>query len=81
MNQALMKVVKTSSKDFPGLGQKIKRHRQASSKSLADLASIAGISVPHWNRIENEKVRELPLSTLQGIEQALGVDLGVSFDD
>lgn len=70
----------TFSKEFPGLGKRIKDYRQVSSKSLAELAATAGISVPHWNRIENEKIQELPIMTLRGIEKALGVDLGVIFD-
>lgn len=75
MKSVLMRVAFT--KDFPGLGERIKEYRLSSSKSLAQLAAEAGISVPHWNRIENEKVQELPLETLRGIEKALGVDLGV----
>lgn len=70
----------TFSREFPGLGKQIKEYRQASNKSLAELAAEAGISVPHWNRIENEKVQELPILTLRGIEKALGVDLGVKFE-
>lgn len=79
MGQFLVKI--TYTKDFPGIGKQIRVYRQKSEKSLAELASTAGISVPHWNRIENEKVGELPLDTLRGIEHALGVDLGVRFDD
>jgi transcriptional regulator with XRE-family HTH domain len=71
----------TFSKEFPGLGKRIKDYRQVSNKPLAELAATAGISVPHWNRVENEKIGELPIATLRGIEKALGVDLKVSFDD
>lgn len=78
MESVLMRV--TFSKEFPGLGKQIKEYRQASNKSLAELAAEAGISVPHWNRIENEKVQELPILTLRGIEKALSVDLGVKFE-
>ncbi|MCC5617804.1 helix-turn-helix domain-containing protein [Nostoc sp. CHAB 5836] len=78
MESLLMRV--TYGKEFPELGKRIKDHRQASSKSLTQLAAEAGISVPHWNRIENEKVQDLPLETLRGIEKALDVDLGVKFD-
>ena len=73
-----MKVV--FEREYPHLGQKIKDLRQVSPKSLTRLAADAGISTPHWNRIENEKVRVLPLKTLKSIEKALGADLGVSFD-
>ncbi|WDD35999.1 helix-turn-helix transcriptional regulator (plasmid) [Nostoc sp. UHCC 0926] len=79
MKYVLMRV--TFSKEFTDLGKRIKKYRQASNKSLAELAAEAGISVPHWNRIENEKVQELPFDTLQGIEKALGSDLGVHFND
>lgn len=75
MKSVLMRV--TFSKDFPGLGERIKEHRIASSKPLTLLAADARISVPHWNRIENEKVQDLPIETLRGIEKALGIDLGV----
>jgi transcriptional regulator with XRE-family HTH domain len=70
----------TYTKDFPGLGKQIRDYRRQSNKSLTQLAADAGISVPHWNRIENEKIGELPLATLRGIEKSLGVDLGVHFD-
>jgi transcriptional regulator with XRE-family HTH domain len=78
MESGVMRV--TFSKEFPGLGKQIKEYRQASNKSLAELAAEAGISVPHWNRIENEKVQELPILTLRGIEKALSVDLEVKFE-
>lgn len=68
-------------KDFPGVGSRIREYRKKAGKPLAQLAAEAGISVPHWNRIENEKIGEVPLDTLRGIEKALGVDLGVRFDD
>ena len=68
-------------KNIPRLGERIREHRKASEKSLTELSAEAGISTPHWNRIENEKVGELPISTLRGIEKALGVDLGVHFDE
>jgi transcriptional regulator with XRE-family HTH domain len=79
MGQFLVKI--SYVKDFPNVGQKIKEYRQKSGKSLAQLAADAGISVPHWNRVENEKVRELPLTTLRAIEKALDVDLEVKFND
>ena len=74
-----MKVV--FSKNFPGLGEKIRTLRKESSKSLTELAADAGISYIHWNRIENEKVRELPIETLRGIEKALGTNLGAEYND
>ncbi len=69
------------SKDFPGLGEKIRELRKKSPKDLTQLAAEAGISSTHWNRIENEKVRELPIETLRGIERALDVKLGAEYND
>jgi transcriptional regulator with XRE-family HTH domain len=62
-------------REIPGLGAKIKTLRVASGRQLSQLAADAQISVPHWNRIENEKVKVLPEETLKGIEKALGVSL------
>jgi len=73
MALSLMKVMFT--KEIPGLGAKIKTLRVASGRQLSQLAADAQISVPHWNRIENEKVKVLPEQTLKGIARALGVSL------
>lgn len=75
MKLDLMRV--TFSKDFPDLGEQIKEVRQKINRPLTQLAADAGISVPHWHRVENEKVQDLPLETLRRIEKALGVDFGV----
>ncbi len=68
----------TFSREFPGLGERIREVRLKVKRPLTQLAADAGISVPHWHRIENEKIGDLPLETLKGIEKALGIDLGVS---
>ncbi len=73
MTLSLMKVMFT--REIPGLGAKIKTLRVASGRQLSQLAAEAQISVPHWNRIENEKVKVLPEETLKGIAKALGVSL------
>ncbi|MBD2505549.1 helix-turn-helix domain-containing protein [Anabaena azotica] len=75
MGLTLMRV--TFSKEYPGLGEKIKNLRKASSKTITELAAEAGISANHWSRIEREKVQDLPIETLRGIEKALGAELGV----
>ncbi|ELS01145.1 putative transcriptional regulator [Xenococcus sp. PCC 7305] len=73
MDSLLMRVV--FSKNYPGLGEKIREFRKKSGKSMTELAANAGISYSHWNRIENEKVRDLPVETLRGMEKALGKSL------
>ncbi len=74
-----MKVLYT--KEFPGVGSKIKEARKASDKPLTLLCAEAGISSPHWHRIENEKVGEVPIETLKNIEKALNIDLGIDLND
>jgi transcriptional regulator with XRE-family HTH domain len=70
----------TYERDYPCLGERIKSLRESSPKSLTQLAADAGISTPHWHRIEKEKIGALPLETLKDIEQALEIDLGISFE-
>ncbi len=77
--QCLMRIVK--GKEFPGIGNKIKQAREKDPRDLTQLAAIAGISVSYWNRIENEKVKNLPIEMIWGIEKALNIELGVSFND
>lgn len=74
-------IVYTRYKYYPGIGERIKSYRKQSEKTFTELAADAGISVPHWHRIEKEQVKELPIETLRRIEKSLNVDLGVSFDD
>ncbi|MCC5664874.1 helix-turn-helix domain-containing protein [Nostoc sp. CHAB 5784] len=75
LEATLMRIVIT--REVPGLGAKIREVRKLSEKTVTELAAEAGISTSHWHRIENEKIQELPLETLRGIERALAVDLGI----
>jgi transcriptional regulator with XRE-family HTH domain len=77
--QTLMKI--SFEKEFPNIGNKIKKARQESGKTLTELAFAAGISTNHWIRIEKEGVKVLPESVLRGIEQALKIDLAVKYND
>jgi transcriptional regulator with XRE-family HTH domain len=81
MSTTPMKVRRTIDKEVPHLGQKIRQAREASGRSVESLIKEAGISRVYWYDIENENVRALPEETLRRIEQTLGVDLGVSFDE
>lgn len=78
---ALMKVRKVVEREFPGLGAKIKRAREADSRSLTQICAEVGMTTANWYKIENEETKVLPLGTLQKIEDVLGVDFGVQFDD
>jgi transcriptional regulator with XRE-family HTH domain len=78
---AQMLVRKTVDKFFDGLGAKIKKAREADSRSLTVICAETGMSAANWYRIESEGVKALPLETLRSIERVLGVDLEVRIDD
>lgn len=80
MQQDLMKVVRKTVIEIPGLGQRIKQAREADPRSLKAIAGSAGMTPMNWYRIEAED-QELPEETLRKVEAALGVDFGVKFGD
>ena len=65
----------TFRRELLGLGELIKEVRLKVKRLLTQLAADAGIRVPHWHRIRNEKVGDLPLETLRGIEKSLDLSL------
>lgn len=82
MSNDQMKVKRSTEKYTPGLGERIKRARVADNRSVEMLCGLARISRVYWYDIESEKIRgALPEETLRRIEQVLGVDLEVNFDD
>jgi transcriptional regulator with XRE-family HTH domain len=78
--QDLMKVVREIIVDAPGLGQRIKDARESDPRSLRAICEAVGMSQMNWYRVEAEK-QTLPEPTLRKIEEVLGVDFGVKFDD
>ncbi|MBD3886459.1 helix-turn-helix transcriptional regulator [Phormidium tenue FACHB-886] len=68
--------------EIPGLGEAIKRSRLASDKSLEQLCDEVGVSRTYWYDVEKETLKgTLSIENLRKIEAALGVDLGVKFND
>lgn len=68
--------------DINNLGDRIKEARLKSDRSLSQLAASVGISRNYWYQLEAEAVLGgVAEDTLRKIEQALGVDLGVRFDE
>jgi transcriptional regulator with XRE-family HTH domain len=67
--------------DIPGLGEQIKKAREADDRSVTELARLVGISRNYWYQLEAEAVLGgVSEETLRKIEQVLGVDFGVKFD-
>jgi predicted transcriptional regulator len=72
-----MQVLVTLKIDAPGLPQRIEQARRADTRSITEICQQAGISRPHWYRIE-KGAYSLPIETLAKIESVLGVKLGVA---
>lgn len=68
--------------DVPDLGNRIKQAREASNRPVTQLAKEAGISRNYWYQLEAESVLSgVAEETLRKIEEVLGINLGVQFDD
>ncbi len=80
MAKTLVRVVRTQEREIPNLGKRIKKAREADTRSLTQICALAGMTTANWYRIESEK-QVLPEETLRRIEQVLGVDFGVVFDE
>ncbi len=77
----LMKVRKTIDIEVPNLGEKIKAARERDSRSLSEICRQMEMSNMNWYKIESEETKALPIETLRRIEEILGVNFGVDFDD
>lgn len=68
--------------EVEGLGDRIKQARLSSDKSLEHLCSEVGVSRTYWYDVEKETLKgTLSLENLRKIEQALGVEFDVKFED
>ena len=65
----------------PDLHKRIKEETNKSQKSVQVLATEAGISSAYWYQMMKGERSWISEEVLQGIEKALGVSFGVSFDD
>ncbi len=67
--------------DVPGLGDQIKKAREASDRAVTELAKASGISRNYWYQLEAEAVLGgVAEETLRKIEEVLGIDFGVKLD-
>jgi len=68
-------------KEFPGLGERIKKTREGDRRSLTQICKEAGISRSYWHQIENEDLRAPATEeVIRKIEAILNVDLGINFE-
>ncbi|WP_051424232.1 helix-turn-helix domain-containing protein [Aphanizomenon flos-aquae] len=74
-----MKVRRTQETEIPDLSQRLKDAR--GSKPLSQVARDTGISRLSLRRFEEGMVEAIAYPTLKKLEQVLGVDFGVSFNE
>ena len=76
-----MKVRKTIDIEIPSLGDKIREAREKDGRSLAEICRQIPMTTMNWYKIEAEETKALPIETLRRIEEVLGIDFGISFDE
>ncbi len=82
MLAGIMRVRQIREVEVPGLGERIKQARLGSKKSLEQLCEEVGVSRTYWYDVEKETLKgTLSIENLRKIEQALSIDLEVSFND
>jgi len=68
--------------EVDGLGDAIKKARIYSGKTVDQICDEVGVSRTYWYDIEKETLKgTLSRENLENIERALGVNLGVNFDN
>lgn len=79
---AKMRVRLVKEVEVEGLGERIKQARLNSPKSLEQICDEVEVSRTYWYDIEKETLKgTLSVENLRKIEAALGVNLGVKFND
>jgi hypothetical protein len=76
-----MQVERTERRDYPKLGDRIRRQRERDPRSLVQLCREAEMTPTNWYRIEAEEVKVLPLETLRRIEKVLNFSFSVFEDE
>ena len=79
-----MRVRQVREVEIDGLGERIKQARLAiaQSKSLEQVCDEVGVSRTYWYDIEKETLKgALSIENLRKIEQSLGIDLEVKFEE
>jgi len=68
-------------REFPGLGDRIKKAREGDGRSLLQICRESGVSRTYWYQLENEQIyASVSEEVIRKIETTLGVDLGIYFE-
>lgn len=76
-----MKVKRCEERDYPKLGDRIRRQRERDPRPLTQICDEVGMTTTNWYRIEGGKVESLPLETLRRIEKVLNFNFSVFEDE
>lgn len=72
----------TQTIDIPDLSEKVRQAQEESGLSVSEVCRRIRISRTYWYKLVNDELSEgLAEPTLRKIEEVLGVDFGVSFND
>jgi transcriptional regulator with XRE-family HTH domain len=80
----IMRIRQIKEIEVEGLGPRIQQARSAIAgvRSLDQICEEVGVSRTYWYDLESERIKgTLSIENLRKIEQALGADFGVKFDD
>jgi transcriptional regulator with XRE-family HTH domain len=67
--------------EIPDLNRRIADAQKDSGKPIAVICKMVGFSRSYWYQMINGKEEAIAEETLRKIEEVLGVDFGVSFND
>lgn len=72
----------TTTKEFAGIGARIKNARLKDGRKLTEICRECGITRAYWYQIENESL-ETAVSeyAIRKIELVLGIDLNLNFEE
>ena len=77
-----MRIRQVKEIEIEGLGEKIKKARLDSNKSVEQICAEVGVSRTYWYDIENETIKgTLSFENFQKIQKVLNINFQVEFDN
>lgn len=76
-----MRIRQVKEVEIEGLGERIKKARLNSDKSLEHICDEVGVSRTYWYDVEKETLKgALSIENLRKIEKVLGVNFGINLE-
>jgi hypothetical protein len=76
-----MRVIRRQELNVPGLVEKIQAAMDASDQAITTICGKAGFSYQYWRSIARAKNPSISEDKVRKLEEVLGVDFGVTFED